>query len=436
MIKRLSKRSQIDGDKDRTTETGTAIVITKEAEMFEELVRDATGGDHDAILILCQEIARSVLFHARCILRNYDDAGDVAQEVLIRVCAKIRDLKDPKAFRVWLNSIITNETNRYMAKNSKYSTVLNISDYLDAVEEDNEEFLPQEHVIREEARMAVIDAIDTLPGRQREAVVLHYYEGLSVTETATVMEISQPRVSECLTLAREKVRHELEKQDRGKIVGSMYGVAAGPMGAYMSEALHQEAELFEPVKIDWIQQTILQCGEFLQNFVPEAAAGAASWLLALKAAIATPAAAAAGVTAAAVTVTAVTVGIYTTDLNTAPEETLLPDAPIMAIEVAGRVVFSGGDGKYAHINPGKAVPELSSSYGDIETLSWQIMAPGGKAAIYSGTGGVVEAALVEMRERGMDGYYEISFLLQDAQEGTYTLKSNFLIQTGKDSDTH
>ena len=428
MIDRLTRGRQRNGEKSCMAEIDVVDEKAKEAAEFDKLVLKATEGDHDAILSLCQEIARGVLFHANRILLNYEDAGDVAQEVMIRVCDRIRNLKDPGAFKIWLNTIITNEANRYMMKNSKHSVVLNISDYMDAVEEDDAEFLPQEHAIREEARMAVIDAIDTLPGKQREAVVLYYYEGLSVSETATVMEVSQPRVSECIVLAREKVRYELQKQQSGKVTGGMYGIAAMPMGAFMTQAMQQEAELFGNENSDWIQQTIVMCGEFLQKVMPEAAAGTAAWLLALKAAIATPVA---GVAATAVTIAAVTVGVHTANIAAVPEEAPLPETPAVAIEVEGNVVFTGGDGTYAHINPGRAIPALSSNYGDVDTLSWQITTPGGNTVLYSGEGGVVDSALVEMRTRGMDGDYEICFFLEDAQGDTYTLKSNFLILTGR-----
>ena len=126
MIDWLAAGRQIEGQSNGVAEKAITNGEIKEAIVLEVLVKKATEGDHDAILSLCQEIAKNVLFHAKCVLRNYDDAGDVAQEVLIRVCTKISDLNEPKAFKVWLNSIITNETNRYMMKNSKHSVVLNI----------------------------------------------------------------------------------------------------------------------------------------------------------------------------------------------------------------------------------------------------------------------------------------------------------------------
>lgn len=56
-------------------------------------------------------------------------------------------------------------------------------------------------------------AVMNLPVRLREAVILHYYQGLSVTETAQALGIKQPTVSNRLKRGREKLRHLLEGGD-------------------------------------------------------------------------------------------------------------------------------------------------------------------------------------------------------------------------------
>ena len=61
----------------------------------------------------------------------------------------------------------------------------------------------------EDARELTL-AVMNLPVRLREAVILHYYQGLSVTETAQALGITQPSVSNRLKRGREKLRHLLE----------------------------------------------------------------------------------------------------------------------------------------------------------------------------------------------------------------------------------
>jgi len=181
---------------------------------LETLVRKAVRGEKAALSELCEQIAKSVLFRTTHILGNPTDGEDLAQEVLIRVCERIRDLREPKAFKVWLGKIISNESNRYLAKNAKVGAASNIDDYLETIVEEREYFIPQDCVENAESRNAVMDMISSLSMRQREAVMLHYYDCLSVTEVAEAMNVTKQSVSEYLAVSREKLKRELESKGR------------------------------------------------------------------------------------------------------------------------------------------------------------------------------------------------------------------------------
>ena len=187
-----------------------------ESSELERLVLGASGGDQEALALLCAEISRSVLFQVTYMVGG-DQSGveDIAQEVLIRVCEKIHTLRNPKAFKGWLARIILNEKNRYLSRVSRIATVLSIDDYLETLLEDDTEGIPHEFAESEELREAMLQAVRGLPMRQREAIILHYYSGLSVTEVADAMEVTTQSVSKSLALAREKLRAELEEYRSG-----------------------------------------------------------------------------------------------------------------------------------------------------------------------------------------------------------------------------
>jgi DNA-directed RNA polymerase specialized sigma24 family protein len=60
----------------------------------------------------------------------------------------------------------------------------------------------------------VVAALRTLPGRQREAIVLRYYADLSEAEIAAAMGISRGAVKSHTARAMAALRAELEQQDR------------------------------------------------------------------------------------------------------------------------------------------------------------------------------------------------------------------------------
>lgn len=67
--------------------------------------------------------------------------------------------------------------------------------------------------VRDAERTRVLAAIDALPQRQREAVVLRYYEDLPVAEIAAVLHISPGAVSTALGRARETLSTSLGDRD-------------------------------------------------------------------------------------------------------------------------------------------------------------------------------------------------------------------------------
>ena len=145
-----------------------------EKDSLSRLIGHAQNGNREALKNLCESIAKSVFFHVSFSIRNQMDAEDVTQEILIRVCENLHNLKDTKAFSGWLNSIILNEIRRHIAKNAKHSAVINLEEYFEAgIEDDDEEFIPEDYAIREEDRKVVMEIVRNLPERQLEAVILH-----------------------------------------------------------------------------------------------------------------------------------------------------------------------------------------------------------------------------------------------------------------------
>lgn len=75
------------------------------------------------------------------------------------------------------------------------------------------DMLPDAAVEPEEDQQALTLAVMNLPVKLREAIILYYYQDMSVKEIAAALGISQPSVSSRLTRAREKLRIALEGRD-------------------------------------------------------------------------------------------------------------------------------------------------------------------------------------------------------------------------------
>jgi len=175
---------------------------------FEAIVEKAIQGDESALCSLCEKLAKSIMYRARYMLGNDMDAEDVTQNVLLRVFENIKNLRESRAFRSWLSGIIINETRRYISEHSKHGVHLNIDDYFDTLIESKAEWLPCEHAESRADQKSVMEIVSRLPNRQHQAVMLRYYNDMSVTEVAQAMRIPHQCVSKYLTLALNKLRAE------------------------------------------------------------------------------------------------------------------------------------------------------------------------------------------------------------------------------------
>ena len=382
---------------------------------IEELAARARRGDRDSLMELCRSIARNVLFRVSCKLRTRADAEDVAQEVLIRICSNIRELKDPKAFGAWYNRIIINETNRYLLKNSKHGVVVSIDDYLegykDTVADEDEDFLPAECAILADDRRIILEIVSNLPERQHDAIMLHYFEGLSVIEVARAMNITKQSVIRHLDIARDKIKNEIQFQ--AKKTDALRGVALMPIGPALTQVLYQEAAHMQPLGDVLISKALVsQADKIIIGAVNAGNSGQAAGISA--AAIKTTVA---GLAATAVVVT----GLM---MNIEP-----PDEPSIAEQLAatGNVVFSGGDTQHGHMNPTGAVANTDSVLGELTVQGWKITTKDGSSVLHSGSGGDIGDALERMQVQAEKGEYILVFSLEDARGDTYKLSRTFLI---------
>jgi len=383
---------------------------TVDSPLIERLAEKATSGDSEALLELCCLVSKNVLFRTTHILNDRMDAEDAAQEVLIRVCKNIKDLKEPKAFNAWLGSIVVNESRRQMVKDTKHKEVVQIADYLESVEEEDVELIPQEYLERMENRKAMLDAIDTLPTRQREAVILHYFDGLNVKETAGAMGITIQNASRYLQLARTKIRTILEQQEVWEQQfdarrGLASRAASLPFAAVLTEVLQMECEAFVPQSEAWKAQALATCENVVASSAPATSRVMRMLLTAMLGALAT--------------VVAATGIIALVTLQQAEPS-----------DVSGEVIYLGGDADCSYLNPTQAMVHVQTNQEELTLLGWEITAIQGEEVLYKGQEPTVEAPFVHIREDRLDGEYMLIFTFIDGIGRIHRLGHNFVSQTG------
>ncbi len=172
------------------------------------------NGDAAAARALTTRLTPKVLGHAYRLLGDRAEAEDVAQEAMLRLWRIAAEWRQGEAkVTTWLYRVVANLCTDRLRKRRSVD--------LDSVPEPEDPAMGAEqglqHVARAEALQA---ALDSLPERQRQAVVLRHIEGLGNPEIAEIMDIS-PRAVESLTARGKRAlaealagrREELGYQD-------------------------------------------------------------------------------------------------------------------------------------------------------------------------------------------------------------------------------
>ena len=142
---------------------------------------------------------------ARWLMRNEHDAEDVVQEASLRALRYFRTFNGGNG-RAWFLRIVRNTCSGWRGR-----CVHALTDAFDEEQHSSTRATPDpETLLLQSDTAAVIDhAMDLLPARLRELLVLRELEGLSYREMADVMEIPIGTVMSGLSRARQAFRVSL-----------------------------------------------------------------------------------------------------------------------------------------------------------------------------------------------------------------------------------
>jgi RNA polymerase sigma-70 factor, ECF subfamily len=150
-------------------------------------------------------------FNLACwLLRGRSDAEEVAQEALLRACRLFREFKDGDA-RAWLLQIVRNTCYTWLEKNRPMELSLELDEELDR----QTSATPGTLAIIADDRKRLTLALETLPPRFREVLVLRELEGCSYKEIATITSTPIGTVMSSLSHARRQLYSALTNSSQG-----------------------------------------------------------------------------------------------------------------------------------------------------------------------------------------------------------------------------
>ena len=183
-----------------------------ESEQDRRLIVRAQAGDTGAFRLLVERHQRRVFAIALGLVRDEQDAREIAQEAFLRVHKGLAQFHGGSSFFTWLYRIVTNLSIDLMRKPSRREAELHFalegdegeSPLLPASDAD-----PYDVVRRGQLSLRIQDALEQLPPYHRGVILMREVEGMSYEEMAEAMQVSKGTIMSRLFHARKKLQRAL-----------------------------------------------------------------------------------------------------------------------------------------------------------------------------------------------------------------------------------
>lgn len=192
----------------------------------ERAVAAARAGDEAAFTSLTRRYRRELHVHCYRMLASFEDAEDLVQETFLRAWQKRDTFQGRASFRAWLYRIATNACLDFLARHERRVVEIGIRgegesdqssaphvawlqpypDRLIAQAGDADSETDAAIVRKETIELAYLVAMQYLPPRQRAVLILRDVLDWSASETATLLDSSEPAVNGALQRARATLR--------------------------------------------------------------------------------------------------------------------------------------------------------------------------------------------------------------------------------------
>lgn len=199
--------------------TSALATTLREHTTDEELVRRIVDGDAALFEILMRRHNQRIYRAVRAVLRADDDAEDVMQQAYLNAYQHLHQFAGDAQFSTWLTRIAVNEALGRLRKRTRALDQGTEHVDISLVESGTPD--PEQQASHSELRDVMEREVAALPDAFRIVVVMRDVEGLSTSETAECLGISEDLVKQRLHRARAMLRENLY-QRAGVTLASLF----------------------------------------------------------------------------------------------------------------------------------------------------------------------------------------------------------------------
>lgn len=180
----------------------------------DELIRNALAGDESAYTNLVERY-KGALYHVVIkMVRRPEEAEDLVQETFIKAFGALKSYRFEYRFSTWLYKIAANCAIDFLRKRKIEAMSLdrpvNTADGVVQVELADWTYNPEETLYKNRQRVSIASAIDALPPKYKEVIVMRHSQDMPYFQIAKKLDVPVGTVKARIFRARELLKKELK----------------------------------------------------------------------------------------------------------------------------------------------------------------------------------------------------------------------------------
>lgn len=183
-----------------------------------QLIRDAILGDQMAYAEIVHRFRGQIFTLILRMVRQKDEAEDLTQETFIKAFKALPSFNAEYAFSTWLYKIAVNNCidhfRKKRLKTFPLDNPIQVKDKELQREFPDDDSTPETGIMENERQMQIQDAIDSLPEKYRQVILLRHAHDKSYEEIAEELHIPIGTVKVRIFRAREMLKKKLKEQRR------------------------------------------------------------------------------------------------------------------------------------------------------------------------------------------------------------------------------
>jgi RNA polymerase sigma-70 factor (ECF subfamily) len=174
------------------------------------LIEEVRAGSDAAFEVIMKRYERLVYVTCFAYAGSRDDTLDITQNVFVKLYEKVNSFRGSGSFKAWLLRIAHNEGLNWVRSHARRS------DYDELTPANSPEVAASQEsdLIGRERWKHLREALLHLNPRQRQAVVLRYFDGAPTSEIASILDCTEGTAKNILFRSLRKLHHHLEPYRR------------------------------------------------------------------------------------------------------------------------------------------------------------------------------------------------------------------------------